>query len=692
MTEKISERHLGRSAFVYIRQSTLQQVRNNTESSRRQYALEGRAKELGFKRVIVIDEDLGISGTGNRERPGFAKLLTAVCGGEAGAVFALEASRLARNNRDWHHLIDLCVLTETLVVDAEGIYDPRLLNDRMLLGLKGTMSEFEIGILRQRAQEAYRQKVQRGEVMTMVPIGYERCGETGIELTPDRQIQEALRTLFARFEAVGTLRQVLLWYHEEQIRFPRRRRRHSIDEIDWRLPDYQHLLRILKNPTYAGAFAHGRSRSQTSLVDGRPRKTSGRRLPMEQWSVLIKDHHPGYITWERYVKNLDLLKSNSVKAHATRTGAPRGGSAMLSGLLRCAKCGLKLSVAYRGGEGRNGRYQCMTGTREQGKPVCSSFAAFRVDQAVEAELLEACEPLAAEASIQALAGVKSETAQKRRQLEIALEKARYEADRAQRQYDAVDPANRLVAAELEMRWNAALANVAESEARLAEAAGHGDALSEEDREKIMSLGANLRLLWDDASAPLELKKRIIRTAIREVLVRVDNEAGHVALTIHWAGGAHTELMVAKNKLGRNKNAASEETVELVRELARGWPDRYIAQMLNRIGSRTGPGNGWSETRVKTFRNQHQIEVFPLGKIRPWLTMEEFSEELGVSVAVVRTMARQGKLSARQIAGGLPWMIERSELERPEVKSRVDQVKLGLRSPLEDKSQTVMTCI
>jgi DNA invertase Pin-like site-specific DNA recombinase len=692
MTEKISERHLSRSAFVYIRQSTLQQVRNNTESSRRQYALEGRAKELGFKKVVVIDEDLGISGTGNRERPGFAKLLTAVCGGEVGAVFALEASRLARNNRDWHHLIDLCVLTETIVVDAEGIYDPRLLNDRMLLGLKGTMSEFEIGILRQRAQEAYRQKVQRGEVMTIVPIGYERCGGTGIELTPDRQIQEAVRTLFERFEVVGTLRQVLLWYHQEQIPFPCRRRRHGVDEIEWRLPGYQHLLRLIRNPTYAGAFAHGKSRSQISLVEGRPRKKSGHRLPMEQWSVLIKDHHAGYITWERYVKNLELLESNSAKAHASHTGAPRGGSAMLSGLLRCARCGLKLSVSYRSGEGRNGRYQCLTGTREQGKPVCTSFAAFRIDQAVEDELLEACEPLAVEASIQALAGVKSEIEQKRRQLEIALEKARYEADRAQRQYDAVDPANRLVAAELEMRWNEALASVADSENRLLETAGSGHVLSSEEREKILSLGSNLRALWDDRSAPLELKKRIIRTAIREILVRVDNEHGHVEVTIHWAGGAHSELTVAKNRTGRNKNAASQETVELVRELAKGWPDRYIAQMLNRIGSRTGPGNGWSETRVKTFRNQHKIEVFPLGQTRPWLTMEESSEELGVSVAVLRTLVKQGKLCARQIASGLPWMIERSQLERAEVKNRVHQVKFGRRGPLEDKDQTVMPCI
>ena len=243
-----------------------------------------------------------------------------------------------------------------------------------------------------------------------------------------------------------------------------------------------------------------------------------------------------------------------------------------------------------------------------------------------------------------------------------------------------------------MRWNAALAHVAESETRLAEATGRDDVLSEEQREKILSLGANLRLLWDDPSAPAELKKRIIRIAIREILVRVDNAAAHIDLIIHWAGGAHTELKVAKNKNGRNKNAASQETVELVRELARGWPDRYVAQMLNRIGSRTGPGNGWSETRVRTFRNQHKIEVFPAGTTRPWLTMQEAAEQLGVSVAVLRTLAQQDKLRARQIASGLPWMIERSELERPEVKNRVNQVKLGLRGPLEDKNQTVMPCI
>lgn len=640
----------------------------------------------------MIDDDLGISGTGNRERPGFAKLLAAVCNGEVGAVFALEASRLARNNRDWHHLIDLCGLTDTVVVDAEGVYDPRLLNDRMLLGLKGTMSEFEIGILRQRAQEAYRQKVQRGEVMTIVPIGYDRHGAIGIQITPDRQIQEAIRTLFERFQSLGTLRQVLLWYHQEQIRFPRQRVRNGVRQIEWRLPDYQNLLRILKNPTYAGAFAHGKSRALTKIVDGRLRKKAGRRVPMADWPVLIKDHHAGYIGWEQYVKNLEILKGNSTKAHVSNAGAPRSGSALLAGLLRCAKCGLKLSVAYRGGPGRNGRYHCMTGAREEGKPVCSCFAAFRVDQAVEAEVLETCQPLAVQASIQALTNEKSKTAQKRKQLEISLEKARYEADLARRQYDAVDPANRLVAGELEMRWNTALANLGEAESRLSAAAAPDEALSDRDREELLMLGSNLRRLWDDPTAPVELKKRVVRTAIREIIARVDDASHRIELMIHWAGGAHTQLYVAKNKSGRNKNAASQETVDLVRELAEGWPDRYIAQMLNRMGCLTGAGKGWSETRVRSFRNQHKIAVFPAGKIRPWLTMQESANELGVNVSVLRTLVKHGNLSARQAAAGLPYMIERSELERPQVKSRVRDAKLGLRTPLEDIRQTVISCI
>jgi DNA invertase Pin-like site-specific DNA recombinase len=456
MNDKIGPEHLERAAYVYIRQSSLQQVRHNLESGRRQYGLKDRARELGFEQVVVVDDDLGISGAGHHERPGFGRLLAAVCDGRVGAVLALEASRLARNNRDWHHLIDLCVLTQTLVIDGEGIYDPRVLNDRLLLGLKGTMSEFELGILRQRAQEAYRQKVLRGEVLTMVPIGFVRSHSNGIEITPDREVQEAIRGVFSDFERFGTLRQVLLWYHQENITIPLASRSAGAQKTVWRLPNYQHLIRMLKNPTYAGAFAYCRTRCQTVIVDGRSRKRSGQRVGIENWQLLLKDHHPGYISWEQYLENQRVLKSNRTKSHDISSGAPKKGSALLTGLLRCARCGHKLHVAYRSREARSPRYYCMTGNIEQGKPSCLCFAAFRVERAVVEMVLGACQPVAIEASLEILNAESVENEQKQRRLEMALERVRFEADYARRQYDAVDPCNRLVAAELEARWNAAL--------------------------------------------------------------------------------------------------------------------------------------------------------------------------------------------------------------------------------------------
>lgn len=269
----------------------------------------------------LVDEYLGISGAGTRDRPGFTRLLASVCNGDAGAVFALEASRLARNNRDWHHLIDLCVLTRTLVVDADGIYDPRMLNDRLLLGLKGTMSEFELGLLRQRAREAYRQKAFRGELMTRVPVGFVRTAGNGSAMTPDRQIQEAIRSFFHRLQSNSSLRQVLLWHHHEKILFPVCCRRDGCKILELRLPNYQQLLRRAKNPVYAGASAWGRTAVRSRIADGRSRKTEGHRLGMDQWQVLLKDHHPGYLTWEEYLQNLRRLVSNRTKTHQTGSGS-----------------------------------------------------------------------------------------------------------------------------------------------------------------------------------------------------------------------------------------------------------------------------------------------------------------------------------------------------------------------------------
>jgi DNA invertase Pin-like site-specific DNA recombinase len=689
MNDKISAKQLERAAYVYIRQSSLQQVRHNLESGRRQYALQDRARELGFQEVVVIDEDLGISGAGHHERPGFGRLLAAVCDGRVGAVLAMEASRLARNNRDWHHLIDLCVLTQTLVVDAEGIYDPRLLNDRLLLGLKGTMSEFELGILRQRAQEAYRQKVLRGEVLTKVPIGFIRSHSNRIEMTPDRQVQEAIRGVFRDFERFGTLRQVLLWYHQENITIPLASVGEGMQRTVWRLPNYQHLLRMLKNPTYAGAFAYGRTQCRSVVVDGRSRKSGGHRVAMEDWQLLLKDHHPGYISWEQYLENQRILTSNRTKSHAVSCGAAKKGSALLTGLLRCARCGHKLLVAYRGRGDRAPRYYCMTGNKEQGKPSCLCFAAFRVEQAVVETVLEACQPIGIEASLLALSAEDVERDQRRRRLELALERVRYEAQHAQRQYEAVDPCNRLVAAELETRWNTALSQLGEAEARLETQQQSQASLSEEERSRLLGLGSNLNAAWNDSSAPIDLKKRIIRTLIHEIIVDVNHSSATVEMQIHWAGGVHTALKVRKNKPGRNANATDRDVVELVRELALVQPDSYIASTLNRLGYHSGNGKTWNETRVKHLRNYNQIPVFVRGGDRSWVTMEEAADILKTGVTVIRTMIRKQFLPARQIAKHTPWTIRREDLQRPEIQNYVKAARPGKPAQYQDDNQSQM---
>src|SRR5579864_714851 len=300
MSEKIKPTHCERSAYVYIRQSTLHQVRHHLESQRRQYNLEERARDLGFQHIVIVDDDLGRSGTGSMERPGFVRLLAAVCSGKVGAVLAVEASRLARNNRDWHHLLDLCAMTATLVIDHDGVYDPSVLNDRLLLGLKGTMSEFEVSLLHQRALEAYRQKVYRGKILTQVPIGYIRTEDDGMEITPDRQVQEAIRGVFRKFQELGSIRQVLLWYSDERVMLPT----HSPEgKVLWQPPVYTRLFNVLKNPTYGGAFVYGRTQTRTKMVDGRAPKSRSHLLPQDQWKVIILNHHEGYISWEQYMQN-----------------------------------------------------------------------------------------------------------------------------------------------------------------------------------------------------------------------------------------------------------------------------------------------------------------------------------------------------------------------------------------------------
>lgn len=486
---KITAEHLQRSACVYIRQSTADQLVHNRESQLRQYALADRARQLGWMAVEIIDDDLGRSG-GGIARPGFERLLAAICDGRVGAVLAIEASRLARNGRDWHTLIEFCGLVGTIIVDEDGIYDPRHPNDRLLLGMKGTMSELELSLFRQRSQEALRQKARRGALVLGVAAGYVKVGRDRIEKDPDRRVQEAIGLVFDKFAEFKSARQVHIWLRDERIELPVKSRRGEAHGIVWRLPAYNIVHGILTNPIYAGAYAFGRTTSQISVVDGRKRIRRGVHKPMAEWDVLIKDHHTAYIAWDQFEDNLRAIASNATGMSSGRArGAAREGELLLPGLLRCGHCGRKLHVHY---SGKLGRYHCSGARMNHGTERCISVSGLSIDAAITNEVLKVLKPLGIEAAIKAIETQSSEATASERQQALSLQQARYEAAHARRQYDAVDPANRLVAGELERRWNEVLHAVARIEAEIAATfARRPPPLGEQEKEQLMALGADL---------------------------------------------------------------------------------------------------------------------------------------------------------------------------------------------------------
>src|SRR6516162_3761560 len=459
---KLTPEHLSRDAYVYVRQSTPNQLLNNPESRRRQYALETRARSLGWENVIVIDDDLGRSG-GGAARPGFERLLAAICAGTAGAVFAIEASRLARNGRDWHTLLEFCVVVNSLIIDEDGIYDPRSVNDRLLLGLKGTFSELELSLFRQRSHEALRLKAARGELNTTVAIGYRRGADDRLEQDPDKRIREALSLVFRKFAEIGSVRQLALWLRQERIELPIAVRGAQGRSVQWRLPRYNTVHRLLTNPVYAGAYVYGRTFTRVRFEGGRKVATHGIARRPEEWDVVIRNHHDGYITWEEYDRNQKVIAGNANMKGAMVRGSVRNGSGLLVGLLRCGHCGRKLKVHHN--ERNGARYVCTTDIANLSNKNCIAFSNMRIDAAMSAEVLRAVSPLAMEAALQLIADHEHAGVERLRQCELALEQAGYEAMHARRQYDAVDPDNRLVAGELERRWNECLAAQRDSRRR-----------------------------------------------------------------------------------------------------------------------------------------------------------------------------------------------------------------------------------
>lgn len=669
---KITTDHLARGAAVYIRQSRPDQVLRNHESRRRQYALADRARQLGWTDVTVIDDDLGRTGSGAVERPGFEKLLLGVCEGRIAAVLCIEASRLSRNGRDWHTLLEFCALMGCLLIDEDGMYDPRLVNDRLLLGMKGTFSELELSLLRQRSVEALKSKAKRGELFLSVPIGYVKSGRDRIEKDPDLRVQEAISLVFRKFTEFQSIRQVHLWLRQEQIVLPAMnfgsRDEGSADQrVVWKLPVYNSLHHILINPTYAGAYAFGKTMSRVQLQNGHKRILKGNWRPQSEWEVLIIDHHDGYITWAEYERNQRLIANNAGNRGLMVRRAVNRGNLLLAGLLRCGHCGRKLHAAYSGSNGKIGRYDCRGAHINHGTERCINFGALRVDQAVGEEVLRLLQPLGIEAALLAIESQRTESAEIRRQADLALQQARFEADRARRQYDAIEPENRLVAAELERRWNERLVEVQRLEDRLvAQQATSKPPWTEAERSQLLSLGNDVARAWQHPNATAETRKRILRAVLNEIVVRV--EGNEIVLLLHWQGGDHTTLRVRKNATGHHRWTTPADTVHLIKALARLMPDQSIAAMLNRAGKRTGKGLTWTEKRVCTFRNDRDIPPYKVGERaeRGELTLGEAAAALATSKMTILRLIHAGKIPAIQLCKGAPWILDAQVIKDPAV--------------------------
>jgi DNA invertase Pin-like site-specific DNA recombinase len=675
MQQKISPDHLGRGAVVYVRQSTIGQVMEHTESQRRQYALAESARSLGFTSVGVIDDDLGRSGSGLVERPGFQKLVAQVCAGSVGAVFCIEASRLARNGRDWHHLIDLCALVGTLVIDPDGTYDPRRVNDRLLLGLKGTMSEYELSLLRQRGLAARDTKALRGELQFILPPGY--CwNEIGqIEMDPDERVRGAIELVFHKFQELGSARQVLLWAQDQALQLPiTRRNNSSACKIEWRPAAYHTVLQILRHPVYAGAYVFGRTTQRTRVVDGRARKTTGHSKPMAGWNVLLRDHHAAYISWDQYEANQKLISENAHMQRRTDRKSARGGRALLTGLMRCGRCGRTMRVFYGSQSGHAHRYHCRGDDSHVGGWLCIGIGGVRVDRAVAAQIVEAVSAHAIEAAIQAADQSEKADNEIRQALCRELEEGRNEAGTAAKRYEMVDPTKRLVTRELETRWNTALERVAHIEERIAKHDVAAALRPKIDRAALIALARDLPTAWNAPGTDMRTKQRITHILIREVILDLDGATNDALVTIHWHGGRHTELRVPRVRTGRYPADRQPSPVEVMRKLGGQWPDREVAVTMNRMRCKPPDGKAWTTVRVRELRERLGIAPFDPGASNmETISAEQTAARLGICVGSVHKLIREGILPATQLMFSAPWQIPVAALETETVKTGAREI-------------------
>jgi DNA invertase Pin-like site-specific DNA recombinase len=658
MSEKIKPHHLERKAILYVRQSSTYQVSNNLESQKLQYAMQERLRHLGWRDIDVVDDDLGRSAAGTVTRAGFERMVAEVCLGQVGAVAAREVSRFARNSREWQRLVEVCRVVDTLLIDQEMVYTPRQSNDRLLLGLKGSLNEYELDLLRQRSVEARREKARRGELIVAAPAGYIKTPDQRLEKDPDRRVQEAVQLVFAKFMELGTARQVLLWLLEHGLELPVVNHR---GEVHWTRPTYSTVHQILSNPTYAGAYAYGKTEHGVRYDNGEPRRSS-RRKDREHWWALIPEAHEGYIGWEQHQQIQQMMSDNAYGRE--QIGAAKEGSALLAGILRCRRCGRKLMVRYTGKQHDVLRYACFRAWLDNGEPPCIGFGGLLVDEAIAREIVRVVQPAAIEAAVVAAEEQSQQDDQVLQAWEREREAARYAAHRAQKQYDLTDPENRLVADELERRWNEALRRLQDVEQRIDQHNRQQATLVRPTKEHFERLAADLETVWNSPNTDVRLKKRIVRTLIQEIIADVDPDQGALILIIYWKGGIHTELQLRRRRRGQNSAQNPKDLVEAVKILARVCSDEMIAGVLTRNGLRTGRGNRWTKERVTALRSYHEIprHTAERQKAEGWMNLTQAATFLDINSTTLRLAFERGKIPAEHPFSSGPWILNRSILQ------------------------------
>jgi DNA invertase Pin-like site-specific DNA recombinase len=674
-SSKVQARHLSRNAYLYVRQSTLRQVFENTESTKRQYALQQRAIAQGWRieQVVVIDSDLGRSGASAVDREGFQRLVTEVGLGRAGIVMGLEVSRLARNSTDWHRLLEICALADTLILDEDGVYDPAHFNDRLLLGLKGTMSEAELHVLKARLRGGILNKARRGELEVRMPIGFVHDPQGRVRLDPDLRIQDSVRQLLRTFERTGSASATVKAFREQGLRFPRhalKGPRHG--EILWSELTHSRTLFVLHNPTYAGAFTFGRTR-QRKLPDG---STINKHLPQAEWTTLIRDAHDGYLSWEQYEQNLQRLRDNAKSYGEERErGAPREGPALLQGLAICAICSGRMTVRYHQyGKQTRPTYVCQHMGIETGRPICQSISGAGLDQVVGKLLVEMVTPMTLELALQVQKELESRSAEHDTMRRQEVERARYESDLARRRYMQVDPDNRLVADSLEAEWNEKLRAHEQANERYQKRDADAAAITDKQRASIISLAKDFPRLWNDPRTPDRERKRMARLLITDVTVL---KGADITAQIRFNGGTTQTLHLELPRQSWQLHQTTSAVVELVDQLLDDYNDTEVASQLNTRGIRSGWGHEFNQAIVRRIREHYHLQSqYERLRARGLLTKEEIADRLDVQPDTIKKWRRAGLLRAHRFTGRGECLFELPDATSP-VKHRHQGKKTAL---------------